>query len=229
MRLRHLLPAIAALTTTGAIASGGILPIPDALLNRYCANQKNSLTCARTIEAGELSARHGKRASRCRPHTLCINLARSALTLADQNLETDQSVEYSYIAFVPPLRLHVVHVQRWEGSHFLAIHDETGRSADIIGYPVASPDQRRFAALSMDLFAGFSANGIEVWRIETGRLTREARFDTDWGPSNANWRSADILGVAKNCESEDAPGSTKPCGNAELSHSRGLWTLGSPR
>lgn len=229
MRIRHLLPAIAALVATGAVASGGILPIPDLLLNRYCANLKNSLTCARTIEAGELSARHGKRASRCRPHSLCINLAKSTITLEDQNLETDQSIQYSYIDFVTALKLHVVHAQHWEGNQFLAIHDETGRSASIIGYPVASPDQRRFAAVSMDMFAGFSPNGIELWRLESGRLYREARFDTDWGPSATSWRSTDNLVVTRNCENNDQPGTTKPCGSAELSHFHGRWTLGSPR
>lgn len=229
MRCRHLLPTLAVLFATGVTAKESILPIPDALLSRYCAAQKSSLACARNIEAGELSARYGNRVARCRPNALCITLAKSTLTLEDRKLDADQSIQYHYIAFLPELKLHIVHAQHWEGSQFLAIHHETGRSADIIGYPVASPDRQRFAAVSMDLLAGFSPNGVELWRIEGGRLHREARFDTDWGPANAKWRSADSLVVDKFCENDEKPGTTKPCGSADLSRASGVWMLENPR
>lgn len=229
MRFRHFLPILTSFFAAAVGANDAILPIPDALLSRYCTAQKSSLACASKIEAGELSARYGKRVSRCQPHSLCINLAKSTLTLQDQSPDTEHAVLYHYIAFVPELKLHVIHAQHWEGSQFLAIHHESGRSADIIGYPVASPDQRRFAAVSMDLFAGFSPNGIELWRVEDGRLHREAHFDTDWGPTNEKWRSPEHLTVEKRCESDENPGTTRPCGSAELSRSGGVWTLDSPR
>jgi hypothetical protein len=229
MRCRHLLPILTLVFATAAGASDALLPIPDALLSRYCTAQRSSLACVGKIEAGELSARYGKRVTRCQPHALCINLARSTLTLQDKSPDTEHAVLYHYIAFVPELKLHVIHIQRWEGSQFLAIDHESGRSAEIIGYPVASPDQRRFAAVSMDLFASFSPNGVELWRIEDGRLHREARFDTDWGPTNAKWRNPESLTVDKHCENEETPGTTRPCGSAELRRSSGVWTLDSPR
>jgi hypothetical protein len=221
--IRTLGVLLAAVSTHLAWAdSGDILPVPDALLKRYCHGVHNSYECAQKIETGEIKTKYMTRVSRCRPEGLCIRLAGKSIILKDKN--TDPVAAYSYIAFVPALRTHVVHVQYSEGGSFLVIHDESGRSANVAGFPVPSPNRRRFVSVSMDIWSGYDPNAVELWRIRQGRFNREARFDLSWGPGAATWGTENAVTIPKLCLEETSEDS-KHCGTANLIWVNGRWTL----
>lgn len=217
--------ASVALASMQAAAQEDILPVPRDILKRYCIGLMNSYKCAQAIEAGEVALRYQSRVARCRPGTLCIKLATKTIEISDKATNTDQELSYSYIAFIPALKVHVLHTQLYEGIRFMVIHDDSGQTTDTMGYPVPSPDNKRFATRSMDMIAGYSPNGVEVWRSESGRFHREATFETEWGPSSATWRTPERIVFGKHCHDEERPGETKPCGKAELNFASNRWVF----
>lgn len=224
-KFRRILIASVALASMQAVAQEDILPVPQDLLKRYCAGLKNSYKCAQAIEAGEVPLHYQSRVVRCRPGTLCIKLANKTIELSDKAPNTDREINYSYVAFLPALKVHVLHTQFYEGIGFMVIHDESGQTANIMGYPIPAPDGTRFAARSMDLIAGYSPNGVEVWRIDGGRFQKEATFETEWGPASISWRSNEKMVLGKHCEDEQQPGRTKPCGKANLTLVGSRWVF----
>jgi len=82
----------------------------------------------------------------------------------------------------------VVHVQYFEGSSFFLIHEGTGKKTEVYGPPVLSPGKDLFFTYNCDIAAGFSKNGIQVFRInKDASITGLAEIQKSWGPINVRW------------------------------------------
>jgi hypothetical protein len=68
------------------------------------------------------------------------------------------------------------------------------RSFDVEGWAMLSPNRMRFASFNSDIAAGFSANGIGIYRIQADGLTTEYQSkDDSWGVKSAQWTSDSAL------------------------------------
>ena len=130
------------------------------------------------------------------PGTLRIT-ARNGRVLAftDTIVEGDRYLRYVYTQYLPALGAHVVHERYYEGSADRFISESTARDTLLASAPIRSPDSRRFAVASLDLFAGYDPSVLEIWRVEGDRVVREFALDggDSWGPDSVAWTSADTL------------------------------------
>lgn len=204
-------------------ADANLFDIPSADTFPAC-NEKfyNTFGCVRAIEQTELQRTNSK--AKRRPDGLRIRLDKTTIDLNDVKDESGDGTKfYSYIGYLEKLKVHVVSVQYSEGGGFMVIHHLSSQSEFPSGYPVASPSNSRFVNVSLDMFAGYSPNNVEVWRIESGSFRKEFSQDVDWGPSKARWVSETHVQIDKSCFVE--PASLTPCGVADLLLINGKWSL----
>jgi hypothetical protein len=90
---------------------------------------------------------------------------------------------------------HGVEVTRYEGSEFLLVDAKTTNQTHLIGRPVLAPDGTRLAAASLDLVAGYNANGVQIWELlEQGPvLAWEVSGGMSWGASELRWMDDSTL------------------------------------
>ena len=118
-------------------------PSPYNGLLKHCQGVHNSLDCARAIERAQAQGKD-RTYFRRNGNRLTIRLAAKHITLRDRDLDQADDYHYSYITFLPRQRLHVLHLQFYEGQGFVVIHHLTGELARTDGFPNPSPDLRRF-------------------------------------------------------------------------------------
>ncbi|HEX5831154.1 MAG TPA: hypothetical protein VFY16_09245 [Gemmatimonadaceae bacterium] len=191
---------LAGLSLVSILACAGQAPARRAAIENHhvpaCADSE-VVARADSAEPAALTGTGGRVV-----RTGCVLLVRTAsgraVALTDDYTEGDRFVQHVYRGSLPPRQLDVVEVARYEGGGYLVL-DRNGAQTWIARAPVASPDGRRFVALSFDLEAGYQPNVIEVWRVEDGspRLEIAVRSD-DWGPSDARWRDNATITFVQN-------------------------------
>ncbi len=75
-----------------------------------------------------------------------------------------------------------------EGHTGRFINSRTGESFTGAGFPILSKTNERFIIANADLEAGYSWNGIEIFKVNENDVTLEYKegFNT-WGPTNVMW------------------------------------------
>jgi hypothetical protein len=106
---------------------------------------------------------------------------------------------YAYVGYVPSLSRHLVHVNLCESAEYLLISSDNGKGATLRGWPILSPDGKSVVATSVDLVAGFSPNGLEVWTLKGDALVKELRQELSWGAKDPRWLQSDVIEVTKVC------------------------------
>jgi hypothetical protein len=178
------------------------LPEPYRSLMSRCVHIDNSFDCARAIEAAQARTLNGGHFARQGDRLIIENDGR-ALQLRDDSKGDGNDILYSYLAFLPRLNVHVVHIQYYEGGAFMVISRVTGQAVVTSGFPLNSPDRRRFVT-SASGEAAYEYGQVEVWRIRNGALWLEFRHlpvGTGWGPTAIRWAGARDIRVQANCES----------------------------
>lgn len=161
---------------------------------RRCESAPEAEGCVAAVEA-ELMARSAGRVSR-RGDTLLVRTDDShAVPLVTDRAEADRYVGYRYRGRVEPLASSLVSVHFYEGGSYVLVSDATGDQTHLIGPPLPAPDGSRFAALGLDLEAGYDPNGVQLWRVtEHGpRLEWGLMGGESWGASDGVWRSPAVL------------------------------------
>ena len=75
--------------------------------------------------------------------------------------EVDEDfVRYRYGGWLGAVGQHVVLADLYEGFGVLAVDGRSGRTVELLGPPVASPDAGRVAAANADLVAAYTESGL---------------------------------------------------------------------
>jgi len=109
----------------------------------------------------------------------------------------------------------------------MVIHHSSGKQAFPSGYPIVSPDGKKFLSISEDMFAGYNPNNIEIWQLKSGHIVKAANFELEWGPENGYWVDANSIRISKRCFSptENDPTALKSCGIANIRFLNKKWKL----
>jgi len=193
----------------------------DEFLN-HCEGLYNSFDCARAIERAQAKGKDGVYFRR-NDNRLIIRLASKHITLRDRDLDQSDDRGYSYITFHPRQKIHVLHLQFYEGEAFVVIHHLTGELAQIDGFPIASPDLRRFVAISHGGESGYYPTSIEIWRVRNGHMWPEYRYESsprEWGPGSARWLDNNTIHIDGLCLEAE-----RTCESARLSMKAGRWRI----
>ena len=192
-RILLLLATTAAHAT--ALSAGSESPTYQSLL-RLCATINNTERCAQAIEASYAGRSESRLFSRV-GDTLEVLTPRKTFRLKN-NENPDGDVSYHYLAYLARSGIHVVHMQYGEGDDFAVIGDRDNASRVVSGFPITSPDDKKFFSYNVAGEAQYTPDALEVWRIERGSLVRE--FATAPNFSNCrilstNWKSKDEISL----------------------------------
>jgi hypothetical protein len=115
--------------------------------------------------------------------------------LVNDTSDSGSAKRYVYAGYLPSIRHHVVEVAYYEGGAVLLLHEQTGATTDIYGFPAVAPGARRIATASVDLEAGYDPNHIRVWRVTDTHLELEWGLDggTKWGASDPVWHGPHVV------------------------------------
>jgi hypothetical protein len=178
-----------------ALSAGSESPTYLALL-KLCAKINNTERCAQAIEASYANLSES-RLFRRTGSTLEVLTPRKTFSLKN-NENPDGDVSYHYLAYLARNGIHVVHLQYGEGNDFAVIGDQDDASHVVSGFPITSPDDRRFFSYNVAGEAQYTPDALEVWRIESGTLVKE--FSTAPNFYNchilsATWKSKDEISL----------------------------------
>lgn len=100
----------------------------------------------------------------------------------------DDYVRHRRIDSLPSPYGYFVERTFYEGADWLFISKTTCAQMSLFGPALFNPSRTRFAALSEDPEAGFSANGVQIVSLESGvpELKLADRMDV-WGPHSGAW------------------------------------------
>jgi hypothetical protein len=168
---------------------------PDLL--RLCRPSSEMRDCAAAIEAHQL-AQPKSRVRRAGPD-LSVPLANGGMRTLTDVEPTDEDVEgaihFRYVAPVPELRAHLIHVMYWEGSDVRLVPEDGGEPIALDAAPLFAPNRRVFATLSPSI--AHDANRIRIYSIERFRpVLAFSHEPVEWGPGRAKWPLSSQLDVA---------------------------------
>ncbi len=114
-----------------------------------------------------------------------------------------------------------------EYRHWILVNGVDGSSQQAIAAPVPSPDGTRLLCANEDIMAGFTDNGIQVWRISPDGFVLEFEdISLRWGPKEAMWEDDDTIVFDKFEFDAQTYGFTTSPG--KLLHLDGVWTPDDP-
>lgn len=120
------------------------------------------------------------------------------MTINPDTDEADHTLEY----FFEGPGFYSIRSQWGEGNDYQLINAKTGESTHMVGRPYFSPDAKYVISVNMDIEAGYSGNGFQLFKNQNGHLTKVAEYNPEaWGPYSAKWTSNNTL-VLK-CESAE--------------------------
>lgn len=97
--------------------------------------------------------------------------------------------DYAFEYYYKDLNLIIFREQWSEGNAYLIVNRNSGEAIRTIGPPIFSPDGNFFLAINDDIEAGYSPNGIQLYKIEGNKITLLLEYIMDLAPSRANWVS----------------------------------------
>lgn len=139
-----------------------------------------------------------------------------------------RSTIYRLVNYLPEENLWTVKTLGYEWIGWQVVDGVTGSTTATIGPPVPSPDGTRLLCMNEDIHAGYTPNGIQVWRVEPGRSLVLEFEDTSvpWGPRNGQWLNDTTIGFIKLAYDYDTYDYTSEKGKLKLID--GLWTPPDP-
>lgn len=131
------------------------------------------------------------------------------LLLTEESLELypDEQLAYPILFWADRNWLLIKQFSNAGETQIVAIIDlnHDFQKTELNGTPVFSPDHKQLLAYGADIYAGFSANGIAVYQIDTqGKLTEQIKFDESWGVVDARWNSDQEIALLTIEQCEDA-------------------------
>lgn len=160
---------------------------------RALACGKDWKRCAEEREK-ELLLQHPAQAARVNDSLVFTGERGARTVLADKKTGGEDHIAYQLVRYIPELCSFAVIVHFYEGGTFCLVHEKTGKKTEVFGLPILSPGKDRFVAYNCDIVAGYTANGLQVFRINRDTsVTRLAEIRKTWGPVNVRWAGNDRI------------------------------------
>ncbi|MBW8685499.1 hypothetical protein [Chitinophaga rhizophila] len=95
---------------------------------------------------------------------------------------------YFYSRYVPEIQQYLVMGNYYESNDCVLVNAVDGTMTHVWGTPVVSPDRKYIVCGSVDLFANFNNNGLQLFSYSNNKLTAvgDVTFDK-WGPGQMKW------------------------------------------
>jgi hypothetical protein len=101
---------------------------------------------------------------------------------------------YHFDFYFEDYGLVLLFVQHYEGSSYALINRQTGQITEICGLPRFPPHGKGFVAGNVDIVAGYSFNGLELYEFRESGIERQYSIETgNWGPVELAWLSDSTL------------------------------------
>lgn len=108
--------------------------------------------------------------------------------------EFDHTLEFVF----SQIPYYSVRVQWDEGNGYKLINQNTGKVFSLFGRPYPSPNKKYLATVSSDINAGFSFNGIQLFKITEDNIELIASYEPKkWGPVSLMWKNDEEI-ILKN-------------------------------
>lgn len=126
---------------------------------------------------------------------LLLNNGKWKTLIANPDIEEfDHTLEYVF----NQIPYYSVRVQWDEGNGYKLINQNSGKIFNLYGRPYPSPNKKYIATVSSDINAGFSFNGIQLFRINEDHLELIASYEPKkWGPVSLTWKNDEEI-ILKN-------------------------------
>lgn len=199
-------------------------PQYKALLT-HCEGVQNSFQCARAIEQAQAKGVGGRFFERSKD-VLRVRTLKKVISLTDRAKDDADAHLYSYLTYLPEQRLHVLHLQFYEGTAYAVVHHKSAEIAQIDGFPLISPDARRFIAISSAGESGYNPNSVEVWRVSNGIIWPEYRYEPSaqsWQPKTAYWLDSTTVALEGNCGTDTV--TPAKCPSLKATFRGGRWRV----
>ena len=125
-------------------------------------------------------------------------------TFIKQGHSEDEATTYTYLGFLPDFKYHLLKVGFYETEAWLLV-DSSGKSFELWGAPLFSPDMKRIAAICQGIeYGGGQPNIIQMLELQNGTLREiwTLRPKT-WEPMILFWTSNNTLYLRKQlCEGD---------------------------
>ncbi len=136
-----------------------------------------SVICGQMIEAQEIR-KHSKYVRRSGEELVLTLLNGDTLVFKNNIKDGEGAVGYYFRYFCKDLGYFLISRGFYEGGDYLMVNFKTGKVNNIDALPFLSPDQSRFVTTVADLVAGYSPNGIKIWKFTESDLVLEWSFDS---------------------------------------------------
>lgn len=112
------------------------------------------------------------------------------LTLDPMTDEADNTFEYYFKDF----GFYSIRVQWGEGNGYKLVNHIDGKVTHLFGRPYFSPNGQFVISVNVDIEAGYSQNGFQLFKNENGKLKHLGNYEPSaWGPYSAKWTDNDRL------------------------------------
>jgi hypothetical protein len=107
------------------------------------------------------------------------------------NRQMDGEIEFpTFEMYYPANGYYSFRVQMFEGNAYRLINEKSGKQFSIRGRPFWSLNNKYVIAVVSDIDAGYSPNGLSLYKNENNELEEVAWISPmDWGPKSAKWVS----------------------------------------
>ncbi|MFO7627783.1 MAG: hypothetical protein R6V62_11035 [Candidatus Fermentibacteraceae bacterium] len=128
---------------------------------------------------------------------------------------------------LPELNLWVMERDYFEYRHWIIVNGADGSSKQVIAAPIPSPDGTWLLCANEDIMAGFTDNGIQVWKPSPEGFVLEFEdISLRWGPRDAMWEDDQTIVFEKyEFDARTYGFTTRP---GKLVYSEGVWTPDDP-
>lgn len=182
-----------------------------------CADIDNSLECAKAVENAQIK-KYSASVKRNGP-ILSLSAEKGSPIVFNDTEDTF----YSFVDYFQSIGYYVVLTHSFESYNYKLVNAKTKKSFSVNGLPVLSPDNKRIAAASLDLEAGYMPNSFQIWKVDGDRLAMEYSIEPkEWGPSKPVWLTSTSLKFNINTLQEDY---SVTATEAKLVKSGDYWTI----
>lgn len=99
--------------------------------------------------------------------------------------------DYRVEAYFPKLGFFVLHKQLYEGDAYLLVSDVDGTQLEVQGYPIFSPDGKRFVSAFDDPYDPWPS--FDIYAIRGKSIVREFSADVRWPEFVVVWHGNDAI------------------------------------
>ena len=117
-----------------------------------------------------------------------------SLFVSDSAAIDDTYKSFRYMGSYANIPYWLVGVSYWEGGGIFLLNKNDGHKIYVFGPPMFSPDKKYFISYSLDMYAGYINNGIELYEFKEGKvLEKWSKLVNDWGPDDVRWKNDSVI------------------------------------